>query len=249
MRIAVIADVHANRPALERVIEAIEGERVDRVLCLGDLVGYYAEPDWCVRRVRDLCASTVMGNHDAAVIDGEAHAGTNDHARLVMTWTRGALAPDLREYLASLPACAIDPAGLVLAHGCYLNETFHRGYVTSTMLEANLTALANNPQWPTVGLCGHTHVPMCAWLLDDAIEERNLREPAEWPSGARAVLVNPGSVGQPRDGDPRAAFGILDLEARRAEVRRVAYDPQEVLAALRRAGLPEIIGHRLSRGR
>jgi predicted phosphodiesterase len=249
VRIAVIADVHANRPALERVLDAVQSERVDRVLCLGDLVGYYAEPDWCVRQVRDLAHLTVAGNHDVAVATGDATAGTNEHARLVIRWTRTALAPELRQYLASLPACARDPAGVALAHGCYLNDTFHRGYVTSTMVEANLRVLADDPAFPSLALCGHTHVPMCAWLCRGRVHEHDLRQPVQWPKDAAVVLCNPGSVGQPRDGDSRAAFAVLDLEARRAHVRRVAYDTGRVLAALRHAGLPEAIGHRLRRGR
>lgn len=249
MRVAVLADVHANRPALEAVLGALEGTGCDRVLCLGDMVGYHAEPTECVRRIRQVADAGVMGNHDWAAVRGEAAAGTNEHARHVMGWTRARLPEDCRDYIVSRPACHLDPAGMVLAHGCYLNEVFHRGYATSTMLEANLRAIEANPHWPKVALCGHTHMPLCGWIEGGEVRESTLREPLTWPVDAAAVLINPGSVGQPRDADPRAAFGVIDLERRRVEVHRVPYDVEETIGALDRAGFARELGARLREGR
>lgn len=244
----MIADVHANLPALDACLEELDRRRVDRVVCLGDVVGYGAEPRACIEVLRARGIATVRGNHDHDVAGTELQAGTGSAARVVLGWTRRELDELDRRWLGELPAhLVLDPPGVVLAHGCFLNDVFFRGYVTSTMLEANLRAIAGNASWPRVALCGHTHVPMCGWLAGDAVEER--RALASWPERASAVLVNPGSVGQPRDAEPTACCAIVDLGARTAEVLRVAYDVEAAIAALRGAGLPEELGLRLLEGR
>jgi predicted phosphodiesterase len=249
MRVAVLADVHANLPALECVLEDIGLEGVDRVLHLGDLVGYNAHPLECVEQVRSGTDAGVMGNHDWNAIKGGTHAGTNEHARHVMTWTREVLDDDARGYLGSLPGCHVDASGVVLAHGCFLNDVFHRGYATSTMLEANLRAIASNPSWPATALCGHTHVPMCGYLQRGSVVEHDLREPVTWPARADAVLINPGSVGQPRDGDPRAAYVLMDMERHWVACRRVEYPVNRAVEAMRRARFPSELASRLWEGR
>ncbi|MFW6067276.1 MAG: metallophosphoesterase family protein [Myxococcota bacterium] len=246
---AVIADVHANRAALEAVLEEIHTLSCDRIVCLGDTVGYHAEPIECVRMVRGAASAGVIGNHDWAAVRDEVQVGTNEHARRVMQWTAEVLPDDCRAYLQALPACHVDDDGIVAAHGCYLNPAFHRGYVTATMLERNLRTVATNPAWPVVALCGHTHIPMCGWLDGEGVTHDNLRAPVTWPAAASAVLVNPGSVGQPRDGDPRASFAVLDLEMRRVEVHRLAYDVEATIDALDRAGFAKELGFRLREGR
>src|SRR5262249_1647267 len=134
------------------------------------------------------------------------------------------------------------------AHGAYLSDVFVSGYVTSTMLEDNLRAIAARPGWPRLALCGHTHVPMIAWWDGGAVVEHDGGAPGRWPVSARGVLVSPGAVGQPRDGDPRAAFAVIDVEARAVEVRRVAYDIARTCAAMRAAGLPDELAARLREG-
>lgn len=248
MRLGVIADVHANLPALEACLEELDRRRVDRVVCLGDVVGYGAEPRACIELLRARGIATVRGNHDHDVASTDLQAGTGSAARVVLGWTRRELDELDRRWLGELPAhLVLDPPGVILAHGCFLNDVFFRGYVTSTMLEANLRAIAGSGGWPQVALCGHTHVPMCGWLAGDAVEER--RAVASWPARASAVLVNPGSVGQPRDAEPTACCAIVDLGARTAEVLRVPYDVEAAIAALRGAGLPEELSHRLREGR
>lgn len=249
MRVALIADVHANAPALQAVLEVISGLRVDRLVCLGDLVGYNAEPAACVDRVRALADVVVAGNHDLDCLRAEAAGGTSPTARCVQAWTREQLSPTDVGWLGRLPSLHVDPAGFVAVHGCYLNSTYHTGYVTGTMLEANLRAVAERPEWPGLALCGHTHVPLLGWLSGSRCEEPPFRGRMQWPAHAEAVLVNPGSVGQPRDGDTRASFVVVDLEARTAELHRVAYDVEKTVAALQAAGLPAELGDRLREGR
>lgn len=247
MRLAVIADVHANAAALDATLAVIEARGVDATVCLGDLVGYNAEPAACVERVLEACDVVVAGNHDRDCLH-VAQAGTHKVARLALDWTREQLSPAQRAAVAALPAVAIG-ADYVAAHGSYLSEIYVSGYVTSTMLEKNLVAIARRPGWPRVALCGHTHVPMLGWWDGETVHESPLRAPEAWPETAASVLVNPGSVGQPRDGDPRAAFALLDLDARRAEIVRVPYDLDHACAAIARAGLPLELAARLREGR
>lgn len=249
MRVAILADVHANLAALEAVLEAIERERPDRVLCLGDVVGYNAEPEACIRLVRERCDAVVVGNHDRAAAGDPAGMGTNSAARQALAWTGARLDDDTRRWLLALPNHRVDESGVVMAHGCYLNDAYYTGYATSTMLEANLRAVADRAGWPRLASCGHTHTPMCGWLDDEGVHEPDVSSPVRWPEEAAAVLVNPGAVGQPRDGDPRAAFALVDTDARRFRVERVAYDVERTAAANARAGLPASLSDRLKEGR
>jgi predicted phosphodiesterase len=249
VRIALFSDVHGNLAALEAVLGAVAAAAPDRVLCLGDVVGYYPDPAACIARVREAAHATVAGNHDVDTLREEAAPGSSDLARRVQAWTRERLGEADRRWLAGLPARWLDPAGLVAVHGCYLNETHTTGYVTSTMLPKNLAAVAAREGWPRVACCGHTHAPMVGWLDGGGCHEPRPQGTLVWPAAAAAVLINPGAVGQPRDGDPRASWALVDLAARTVEVRRVPYDLERTLAALSRAGLPEALAERLRAGR
>ncbi|HJL14755.1 MAG TPA: metallophosphoesterase family protein [Sandaracinaceae bacterium LLY-WYZ-13_1] len=249
---AVLGDVHANLEALEAVLAAVRRVGADRVVGLGDVVGYGARPRECVERMAVATDACVLGNHDHGAIADAAAAGTHPSARQVMRWTRAQLADGHVAWLAARPALTVlRPPGVAVAHGCYLNRTYHRGYVTSTMLEANLDAVAARDDLPSIALCGHTHVPMVGWRgADGALHERAPREgTVRWDADARVVLVNPGAVGQPRDGDPRAAFAVLDAEARSCTVHRVPYDVGAAAEAIRAAGLPDDYADRLLEGR
>jgi diadenosine tetraphosphatase ApaH/serine/threonine PP2A family protein phosphatase len=250
MRLALLADVHANLPALEAVLEDVAAQGVERCVCLGDLVGYNAEPAACVTRVRAQVTLVVAGNHDVDCVRNDSLPGTNAVARQVQAWTRAQLDLEALDYLAGLPNVACDPAGFVAAHGCFLNSLYYTGYVTGTMLGANLAAVAARPEWPSVAFVGHTHVPMCGWITAQGeVHEAPARGHLRWPSSAPAVLLNPGSVGQPRDGDPRAAYGVFDPEAGSFEFRRVRYDVEASAAAILAAGLPAVLAERLREGR
>lgn len=247
MRIAVIADVHANLAALEAVLEAIAADAVEATICLGDLVGYNAEPAACIDRLRQACSTIVAGNHDRDC-QNAPQPGTNKAARQVIDWTRDQLDAEHRAYLVGLPVLA-RTEHYVAAHGSYMSEVYVSGYVTSTMLEKNLLAIAARDGWPQLALCGHTHVPMFGWWDGAAFHESALGAPDTWPRAARAVIVNPGSVGQPRDSDPRASYAIVDLEARAVHLTRVAYDIDRTCAANQRAGIPAELSARLREGR
>lgn len=242
-----MADVHSNIFALQAVLSAVESVPHDVCVCLGDLVGYNAHPGECVALVRDRCGVVVAGNHDWDVSRGGVGLGTRSSARISAEWTRNRLNAEQREYLRSLPSRHLDRR-FVAIHGCFLNDAHVTGYVTSTMLEANLRAVLARG-YPDVAFCGHTHVPMCGWLRESGVQEVWSASECEWPRGARVVLVNPGSVGQPRDGDRRAGYAVVDLDARRVAFERVEYDVAAAAAAIREAGLPPELACRLEEGR
>jgi diadenosine tetraphosphatase ApaH/serine/threonine PP2A family protein phosphatase len=248
MRIAVLADVHANHHALTAVLEAVRQARADRTLVLGDLVGYNAEPLACIQSIRQHGALVLMGNHDHDAVHGVHGSGTQSAARVAQAWTHAQLDTEHRDYLSSLPRILREPEGVVAVHGCYLSESHFSGYVTSTMLEANLRALQALGSG-SLGLCGHTHIPLLGWLDAHGTHEHRLQTKAQWPKTAQAVLINPGAVGQPRDHDPRAAFALIDTCERSVELRRVGYDVRAAVRAIEQAGLPPELGYRLEEGR
>jgi diadenosine tetraphosphatase ApaH/serine/threonine PP2A family protein phosphatase len=239
MRIAVLSDIHANLPALDAVL-ADAGE-VDAVWHLGDVVGYGPEPDAVVARLRSIGAEGVRGNHDAAACGGSEIDWFNPDARRAMEWTRAAISPETVEWLAALPERRL-LEGVDLVHGSP-REPIWEYITTSGVALANL-ALLEAP----LGLHGHTHIPV-AWIEDGGRVElvRAARE-ASLELGRRRALVNPGSVGQPRDGDARASYAILDPTAGTVHWRRVAYDIESVQASMRDAGLPASLSARLAIG-
>lgn len=249
MRIAVLADIHSNLDALRAVLGTLDECDFDQLVVLGDIVGYNARPNECVQLVRERADTVVVGNHDVDAFAGAPVIGTHSEARMAQHWTRAQLSTEAASYLVELPRIAIEPGEFVAVHGCYLNDRHYTGYVTSTMLRANLVAIANNDQWPQLAFCGHTHSPMLGWATDEEPLENDLEQQVTWPQDAPAVLVNPGSVGQPRDGDPRAAFALVDTDARSVDVRRVEYDLQAAHQAVLDAGLPAQLAQRLMEGR
>ena len=241
MRIAVISDVHANLFALDAVLGHVGS--VDAIWHLGDIVGYGPEPDAVVERLAGAKAVGVRGNHDSAASGGNEIDWFNADARAAMEWTRRTIASSTVAWLSALPLRR-EEAGFTLAHGSPLDPTWE--YVTTTgAARDNLNAISTEH-----GLNGHTHVPI-AFSLDG--EETGRFSPTEGAAtdlaldGAR-LLLNPGSVGQPRDGDPRSSYLLLDLGTRRAHWHRVAYDIDAVRAQMRAAGLPLRLSERLRHG-
>lgn len=245
---AVLADVHANLHAFEAALRAVQTERPDQIVLLGDLVGYNAFPNECVALAADACDCVVRGNHDQDALCTSEAEGTNHAARRALEWTRERLTGSTRRFLGELPLRQDLGGGALAVHGCFISQTPYSGYVTSTMLEANLSALELRGAG-TLGLCGHTHCPMLAHRFGGSDVEQRPREQAHWPSGAAAVLVNPGSIGQPRDRDPRLAFALVDTERRTVTVRRLDYDVAGAAAAIVSAGLPVALAERLKEGR
>jgi predicted phosphodiesterase len=239
MRIAVISDVHANLHALDAVLAHVGS--VDAVWHLGDIVGYGPEPDAVVDRLASAGAIGVRGNHDAAAVGGTEIDWFNADARAAMEWTRRAISTSTIAWLTALPQRR-EVDDFTLVHGSPLDPTWE--YVTTAAAALdNLAAIST-----THGLNGHTHVPI-AFSLDGVRMERI--EPSAAPAtglDGHRMLLNPGSVGQPRDGNPRASYLILDLAGRRAQWGRVAYDIDAVRAQMRAAGLPLRLGDRLRHG-
>jgi diadenosine tetraphosphatase ApaH/serine/threonine PP2A family protein phosphatase len=240
MRIAVLSDIHSNLVALDAVLA--HAGTVDAVWQLGDVVGYGPDPDGVVARLAEIGAVGVLGNHDAAALGGPEIDWFNPDARSAVAWTRDTIADATRTWLAALPPVAeID--GVTLVHGSPRDPL--REYVTD-----GGAAAENLAELPTrLGWHGHTHVPV-AWLADsDRVTAWAPGLSLTLDVGGRRALLNPGSVGQPRDGDPRASYAILDPEADAITWHRVAYDIAAVQDAMRVVGLPTRLIERLAYGR
>jgi diadenosine tetraphosphatase ApaH/serine/threonine PP2A family protein phosphatase len=239
MRIAVLSDIHANLPALDAVLA--DAGSLDGTWHLGDVVGYGPDPDGVVARLRDIGAVGVRGNHDAAAGGGSAIDWFNPDARRAMEWTRTAISPQTVDWLRGLPERrTIDAFELV--HGSPREPLWE--YITSSSIARDSLAVLSEP----IGLHGHTHVPV-AFLEDgNDVERFSPRDGSTLDLRGRRALVNPGSVGQPRDGDPRASYLVLDTATASIAWHRVAYDIEPVQAAMRAAGLPGFLVSRLSIG-
>ena len=239
MRIAVVSDVHANLHALDAVLADIG--TVDATWHLGDTVGYGPDPNGVVERLSEVGAIGVRGNHDAAAAGGKEIEWFNADARAAMEWTRRAISTQTLDWLRALPERR-EVEDFTLVHGSPLDPTWE--YVTTTgAARENLGAVST-----THGLNGHTHVPIAFALNGERMETiAPIGEPGIELDGPR-LLLNPGSVGQPRDGDPRASYLVLDLAERRARWGRVAYDIDTVRDRMRGHGLPTRLIERLRHG-
>ncbi|MEO5918827.1 MAG: metallophosphoesterase family protein [Candidatus Limnocylindrales bacterium] len=239
MRFAVFSDIHANLVALEAVVLAAGA--VDGVWQLGDVVGYGPDPNGTVDRLRAIGAVGVQGNHDAAAIGGAEIEWFNPDARRAMEWTRTAINQTTRTWLTEQPVTAVF-GDSTLVHGSPRDPTWE--YVTSVpVARTNLAALGTR-----VGLHGHTHMA-AAWLEEDgSISALSPGDGSVLELRGRRVLANPGSVGQPRDGNPAASFMILDTSADTITWHRATYDIAAVQDAMRAAGLPSNLITRLAVG-
>jgi predicted phosphodiesterase len=251
MRALVISDVHANQAALEAVLEDAEQIGFDVVWCLGDIVGYGPEPDWCVSRIRTLGGAyelkAIVGNHDWAVLERMDVDDFNPEAARTVLWTRRNLGDESLAWLSDLSNDPIvEQERFTLAHGS------PRDSVWEYILDPFIAGENFREERFTFCLVGHTHVPVL-YTLEDSESTVRVRHPvigqtSHLPDKGRAIL-NPGSVGQPRDGDPRSAYAILDTEQATWLARRVAYPIEITQAHMREAGLSERLITRLSFGR
>jgi diadenosine tetraphosphatase ApaH/serine/threonine PP2A family protein phosphatase len=236
VRIAVVSDIHANLVALDAVLAAIGA--VDAVWHLGDVVGYGPDPDGVVARLTERGAVGVRGNHDAAAVGGNEIDWFNPEAKAAMEWTREAISASTREWLAALPLRHLE-TDFTLVHGSPRDPIWE--YVTTpTVARAGLSAIAT-----AHGLHGHTHVPVAFTEVDGRMRTLMPRAGNSVALDEGRMLLNPGSVGQPRDGDPRASYLVLDLEARTATWGRTAYDIEKVRSSMQAAGLPQRLADRL----
>jgi predicted phosphodiesterase len=247
MRFLILSDIHANLTALEAVLAAAEA-RWDRAVCLGDMVGYGPDPNEVVDRVRQLGAVSIRGNHDKAGSGIADASDFNPIARTAVGWTHAQLRPENLEYLQQLPLGPLEVDGLVLIHGA-LHDEDEYVFAPAQALEG----LIESPS--VVTFFGHTHVQGGFSLRNNTVEVIRLHPGSgasfaalQLEEGTR-YLLNPGSIGQPRDADPRAAFAVADMDHRVIEFWRVPYDVEAVQERMRAAGLPEPLVLRLSLGR
>jgi diadenosine tetraphosphatase ApaH/serine/threonine PP2A family protein phosphatase len=258
MRYLVISDIHANLEALEATLEATNN--CDRVLVLGDLVGYGADPNAVIERVRALpLAAIIRGNHDKVSTGIDGVEGFNPVARSAVEWTAGALTTENRAWLATLPQGPVLVDDLTeICHGAPHDED---QYVFDQVDALRAIRSAQRP----LCLYGHTHVPAVYTLREQhapGSQSRSLRDDIVDATGPlrdspfgitlddhSRYLINCGAVGQPRDGDPRAAYGVLDTVARSVTIMRTPYDVAAAMAKIVAAGLPDVLARRLGVGR
>lgn len=240
MRYAILSDIHGNLEALTAVLDTLRGMDIDAYACLGDLVGYGADPNETVSRIRGIGGSSVLGNHDAAVIQPAQRTFFNMQARSAVEWTDRELAQEHRDYLAQLPLA--DRLGSALLVHASPAEPGAWRYITSLM-SAALEFSSFDEQ---LCLVGHSHVPMIVELGRDGPRELFADEVTLAP-GAR-YIINVGSIGQPRDGNPAASFGIVDDEATAVSIVRTEYDVETARRKIIDAGLPRLLGDRLLLG-
>jgi predicted phosphodiesterase len=222
MRYAIISDIHSNAAALEAVLSDIEKMRVGRTVCLGDIVGYGAEPGMCIAKVRELGSEVVLGNHDSAAVGDTPIEYFNLYAKEAVLWTAGRLADDEKDYILAEPKQWGYVMDLLSARDCF------------RFLRKKLCFI------------GHSHLPVIFQEKEKITYSMDGEVGIE--DGAR-YIINVGSVGQPRDGDPRASYGIYDAEEKRVEIRRVQYDVKVTQENILAAGLPAFLAFRLGIGR
>jgi diadenosine tetraphosphatase ApaH/serine/threonine PP2A family protein phosphatase len=242
MRVAIVSDIHANSHAFEAVLADIDSTDASEMWCLGDLVGYGADPNDCCLIAREHAAVCLAGNHDLAVTGELSLDEFSPGAALAARWTQEVIADEHADWLRSLsPKGGEDGVGLY--HASPRDPVWE--YVVSTLLaELCLDAAPER-----VSLVGHSHVALSFVRPDGEAatgEPRRAGDALDLSTGE--WLINPGSVGQPRDGDPRAAWMLLDTETWRAEWRRVEYDIKGAAAAIRAARLPDSLAERLPYG-
>ncbi len=242
MKVAVISDIHGNRQAFEAVLEAVAASDASELWCLGDLVGYGADPDMCVALASEHAAVCLAGNHDLAVTGEVSLQEFSRGASIAVQWTREVISAAHMEFLKGLrPQGQEGPVGLYHASP--------RDPVWEYVLSALLAELCLNEQSHRLCLIGHSHVPLSFVRHEGELttgEPR--REGAQLDVSGGEWLLNPGSVGQPRDGDPRAAWMLLDLDDLTASFRRTDYDIAGAAAAIRAARLPDSLAERLEYG-
>ena len=243
MRYLILSDIHANFSAFEAVLE--DAGDFDKIWCLGDLVGYGPDPNECIEKLRTFEHVCVAGNHDWSVLGRLALEDFNTDAQKASLWTRARLTPDNCAYLEGLPTTLIEE-GFTLVHGS------PRQPVWEYVLYPSVARPNFNHFGTKFCLIGHTHVPVIFQLVPQDFGEycELMQPPFSGPIllGEHRLIINPGSVGQPRDGDPGASYAILDVEHLTLEYRRVSYSIEKTQHRMAEVGLPARLISRLSFG-
>jgi predicted phosphodiesterase len=240
MRYGIFSDIHSNLEALEAVLEAFAEEGVEQYVSVGDIVGYGADPSQCIAIVEGLPCLVVAGNHDWAVSDLHDPRNFNEAAREAVLWTEAVLTWEEIGYLKSL-GLIVEQDALTLVHGS-LDHPDDFNYILTARDSQPTFELMKTP----LCLIGHSHIPAIFRLTEKGI--KSLKEHRIKIGPADKYIVNVGSVGQPRDGDPRAAYAIYDDAKRTLEIKRVKYDIKKAQEKILNAGLPSVLAYRLSTG-
>jgi predicted phosphodiesterase len=240
MRYAIIADIHGNLEALQVVLEDCKAQRVTHYACLGDVVGYNANPKECLDIIRSMGMPCVKGNHDEYCSATVELDGFNPHAAEAVTWTRQQLTEEDCQWLRELRYIRL-VASFTIVHAT-LDGPQRWGYVFDKLAAASSFTYQNT----SVCFFGHTHVPV-AFIRDSVVRGGTYSKFKVEPG--RKYFVNVGAVGQPRDGNPKAAYAIYDMDEGSIELRRLDYDIVTTQAKIRGAGLPERLAERLALGK
>jgi predicted phosphodiesterase len=232
MRYAIISDIHSNIEALTRVLDSLSGQSVDEIVCCGDIVGYYTNPNECIKLLHERGIRSIMGNHDVA------SAGIRDLdcwsvAIRAIEWTRGQLTPENRTALAQLPETLVIDNRFLLFHGALHPEQHPEDLHLDNEedVEKSMVALTRHPSGVRLSFFGHIHRQIVYRYLDGKLSR--VEGPEVILDDDAHYMINPGSVGQPRDGDPRASYLIYDASEKRISFHRVTYD---VISCRRKAG-------------
>ena len=241
MRIGIFSDVHGNLEALDVVLNALKDERVDRYFFVGDLVGYGPNPNECIEKIASVSNLTAAGNHDYASTDQLSTDCFNDYARKAIEWTRSVLSSTSVSILTSLPLILVEE-GITLVHATLeapAEWDYIFGYADARRSFDKLTT--------PICFIGHSHVPV-VYIQDEAgeISIKNITDVSM--EANNKYIINVGSVGQPRDGDPRASYGVLDKDEGRFLLKRLPYPVDVVQEKMRQENLPKYLIERLSVG-
>lgn len=240
--IGIISDIHGNLPALNAVLAALVADGVDRIVCCGDLVGYGPWPGEVIACMREADIISVQGNHDAATAEALPRDWFDHDTGSVIEWTRAIIPGAMVAYLKGLPQTVTEER-FTLVHGSLRGPLWE--YVRNTFTAGENFALLSS----SLCLFGHTHLQGGFVRMEGRIASLNPAHKALDLLPQAQYLINPGSVGQPRDGDPRAAYAIIDLQHGWVRFGRVTYDIDLVMREIKRAGLPSRFADRLARGR
>ena len=240
MRYGIIADIHGNLEAFESALEALSREKVDKYLCLGDIVGYGADPRECIKITKALGALTVRGNHDAACSGLMDSGYFNDAARKAIIWTKQNLKKDDLDFLKSAGLTCMN-GHLTLVHGTLQEPAEFHYMIDSVAAGGTLNLLKTD-----ICFVGHTHVPGIFSMKKGKLRYF-CKEKKKMSIGER-LIVNAGSVGQPRDGDPRLCYCVYDADAGTVELKRLSYDVEKARKKILKAGLPSFLAYRLGVG-
>jgi predicted phosphodiesterase len=241
VKVGIFSDVHGNAEALKEVLKTLQDEKVDLSLCVGDLVGYGPEPNHCVELVTEFTSKIVAGNHDYAAIGLADILYFNIHARQAILWTQNVLTEKSKKDLRSLPM-TLTEGDITCVHASP-DEPEKWNYILSYE-----DARVNFQKFSTpICIIGHSHIPV-AFIKDETgkIEIQKADEISIEPD--KSYIINVGSVGQPRDGDPRSSFGIMDTEEKRFRLMRTSYPVEKVQEKMKKHNLPSYLIDRLSKG-